>query len=162
MHRGDHASKEISQHCNAAYLLYASIELPVFEQIINCYSEPLQYTAYYCCLFGTSTWLPQCMCLATHRLHYDVGRIALASRSPLDNQAQASLHVWIMSESPLWRDLTKAMSIHLRRACSGRGLNPRLSAWQADTLAKSYSNSLLIAYFCCLFGTSTVPVVLIL
>jgi hypothetical protein len=41
MHRGDHASKEISRQFNAAYLLYASIELPVFEQIISRYSELL-------------------------------------------------------------------------------------------------------------------------
>ncbi len=57
---------------------------------------------------------------------------------------------WITSWSPLWRDLTKVISILTggpRNACPGRGIEPGPPWWEASTLEKSHSNNLVIGSY---------------
>ncbi len=50
----------------------------------------------------------------------------------------------ITTGSPLWRDLTKVISILPRLTCLGHEATRASVVWEASTLAKIYSNSLLI------------------
>jgi hypothetical protein len=99
------------------------------------------YTAYYCCLFVTSTWLPQSLALA-------------------------SVHPWIIIHfqfcvfvslpgSPLCRDSTQAIAI-IYRSTQDRhvpaGLSPRPPA-------PHHSSKELVEQLYKPFGTSTQPII---
>ncbi len=75
-----------------------------------------------------------------HELHYDVGRIAIASCL---TQNIDSRHLQVQ-----WRDLTKVISIlnwGPETDMSRSGIEPGPQWWEASTQAKRYLNSVLIA-----------------
>ncbi len=118
----------------------STLEKSRLDSLYTAYSEPLLMMSL---LHQTSTWLPQCRCIAHELLSVEgmpEGDLLLSKQHRRSwNQSRRGHH---------YRETWPGSSLYSSRlSCPGRGsIEPGPPAWEASTLEKSRLDSLYAAY----------------